>query len=265
MIYCPHLIDPPVNLLDNSNFRDPVNGRGAVHYTANGYTINRWLLWESTGNVALTVGGGMIYWRGYLYQHLAIDTARRYTLAACTSDGDILCVSGTPSERPAVTSLGNLQLILTVSYPDGQYVKAQVSTIDPSQASSLVWAALYEGTYTADTLPPYIPRPYSVELAECQRYYRPFIKTAPAITVAAHAITAQMVLDPPMRAGCVPTVTINSVGDAYTHDGIRTVSTSYSDVNDEHRAGYVFYSAESVTVGTPAIITGISGFVSSEL
>lgn len=172
-MYAPPRTAVPVNLLGNSDFRDPVNGRGAVHYTANGYTIDRWLLWESAGNVALTVGGGMIYWRGYLYQHLAIDTARRYTLAACTSDGDILCVSGTPSEKLAVTSLGNLQLILTVSYPDGQYVKAQVSTIDPSQASSLVWAALYEGTYTTDTLPPYVPRPYSVELAECRRWFLP--------------------------------------------------------------------------------------------
>lgn len=30
---------------------------------------------------------------------------------------------------------------------------------------------LYPGTYTADTLAPFVPRPYAVELAECQRYY----------------------------------------------------------------------------------------------
>ena len=33
------------------------------------------------------------------------------------------------------------------------------------------WAALYEGSYTADTLPPYIPKGYGAELAECQRYF----------------------------------------------------------------------------------------------
>lgn len=35
------------------------------------------------------------------------------------------------------------------------------------------WAALYEGEYTADTLPEYQPKWYGAELAECQRYYLP--------------------------------------------------------------------------------------------
>lgn len=33
------------------------------------------------------------------------------------------------------------------------------------------WAALYEGEYTADNLPPYVPKGYTVELMECMRYY----------------------------------------------------------------------------------------------
>ena len=33
------------------------------------------------------------------------------------------------------------------------------------------WAALYEGSYTAETLPPYVPNGYAAELAECQRYF----------------------------------------------------------------------------------------------
>ena len=34
-----------------------------------------------------------------------------------------------------------------------------------------MWAALYEGEYTADTLPVYLPKGYAAELLECQRYY----------------------------------------------------------------------------------------------
>ena len=34
------------------------------------------------------------------------------------------------------------------------------------------WAALYEGEYTAETLPPYEPKGYAEEMAECLRYYR---------------------------------------------------------------------------------------------
>ena len=36
------------------------------------------------------------------------------------------------------------------------------------------WAALYEGSYTADTLPDYVPKGYAAELAECQRYYQQY-------------------------------------------------------------------------------------------
>jgi hypothetical protein len=32
--------------------------------------------------------------------------------------------------------------------------------------------ALYEGEYTIETLPPYIPKGYAAELAECQRYFQ---------------------------------------------------------------------------------------------
>lgn len=39
-------------------------------------------------------------------------------------------------------------------------------------AAIVQWAALYEGEYTAETLPPYVPKGYAVELAECLRYYR---------------------------------------------------------------------------------------------
>ena len=39
-------------------------------------------------------------------------------------------------------------------------------------AAVVRWAALYEGEYTAETLPPYVPKGYAAELAECLRYYR---------------------------------------------------------------------------------------------
>ena len=41
--------------------------------------------------------------------------------------------------------------------------------------TNCIWAAIYEGTYTADTLPPYVPKGYGAELLECQRYYRELV------------------------------------------------------------------------------------------
>lgn len=38
--------------------------------------------------------------------------------------------------------------------------------------NSWVWAALYEGSYDASTLPAYQPKGYAAELAECKRYFQ---------------------------------------------------------------------------------------------
>ena len=124
------------------------------------------------------------------------------------------------------------------------------------------WAALYEGSYTADTLPAYQPKGYAAELAECQRYYRRFINSAPAMSISATAIEAEMVLEPPMRV--VPTITINSVGHAYTPEGTKSVSGSYSATNTVNKAGYVFYTP-SVGIGLSCVITGIDGYLSADL
>ena len=40
------------------------------------------------------------------------------------------------------------------------------------ETKNVVWAALYEGSYDASTLPAYQPKGYAAELAECQRYYQ---------------------------------------------------------------------------------------------
>ena len=41
-------------------------------------------------------------------------------------------------------------------------------------SGNYLWAALYEGEYTAETLPEYQPKGYGAELAECQRYFQRF-------------------------------------------------------------------------------------------
>ena len=48
------------NLLDNSDFRNPVNQRGATSYSGSVYTIDRWFLWSDNGKANLTIDGGKI-------------------------------------------------------------------------------------------------------------------------------------------------------------------------------------------------------------
>lgn len=149
----------PRNLLDNSDFRNPVNQRGQTSYTGE-YGIDRWRVWNSD---TLTVNSGYITGNGYVFQYFLPSEVqnRVHTLAAKKTDGSILLYIKNPHEAYSVADNGlglGLDTNVVVSLKTGSYL----------------WAALYEGSYTAETLPEYQPKGYGAELAECKRYYQKF-------------------------------------------------------------------------------------------
>ena len=144
----------PRNLLDNSDFLHPVNQRDKTSVSNNGYFIDRWMIYSadeanrvtSIDSNGLTIAGG-----GAVRQVVPAELVPKdkgYTFAVCRSDGYI-DFPGTWND-----SKGNL-----------------VCPIN-SNAGTYIWAALYEGSYTAETLPPYVPKGYAAEFAECRRYFR---------------------------------------------------------------------------------------------
>ena len=154
----------PRNLLDNSDFRNPVNQRGLITYNTKWeYTIDRWIVASASTDGALSLDitdSGITITNttgnSYFIQRLPkalITFGNTYTLAYQKSDGTIV-----------VTTVAGFEEIGGESY--------QIVYVIPSGVT-IVWAALYEGTYTADTLPPYVPKGYAAELAECQRYSLP--------------------------------------------------------------------------------------------
>lgn len=197
----------PVNLLDNSDFRNPVNQRGISStqslYTV-GYTIDRWRIYGGTAGgksginltdngVAISLGGS----GAYFDQLLPLDTSKTYTFAAETDDG-IHLVSGVPS-----TGCENAMLKLGTN-KDG-YLRC--AFINISKEHNIHWAALYEGEFTAETLPEYRPKGYGTELLECQRYYQ--VRSANNI--------AAVDMRPMMRLSS-PTITSVTGGYAYSAD-----------------------------------------------
>lgn len=148
------------NLLDNSDFRNPVNQRGKTNYNSgtDTHTIDRWIL----GGVVNLVDGGVSVVSGVFRQRVEHHKKNQvYTLAAEDTDGNMhmySCIPGAYADEDGtrlemfVANTG----LLTVGLPTGLTYK---------------WAALYEGEYTADNLPVYQPKGYGVELAECQRYF----------------------------------------------------------------------------------------------
>lgn len=149
------------NLLDNSDFTNPVNQRGASSYDSEQYAIDRWRVYDSKV-ATCTVNSDSITVSSRLYQNIpgdGFDTASPYTLAACDSDGNIRILT----TKTLKSSTSNDYM--GFEYPTTSCVTVYLAT------GTWKWAALYKGAYTEDTLPAYVPKGYTQELLECQRYY----------------------------------------------------------------------------------------------
>lgn len=150
------------NLLDNSDFRNPVNQRGQTSYNLlqGNYGIDRWMPLNVTGvkNTVELTNNGIIFGNEnnetvFLTQRFEkgyLDSTKIYTTVECFEDGTI-SFGGYIDFNSAMNCD-----IVNLTFPANTKIK---------------WVALYEGEYTAETLPEYQPKGYSAELAECQRYY----------------------------------------------------------------------------------------------
>ena len=172
----------PRNLLDNSNFVDPVNQRGATSYTANGHTIDRW---RDTTNMTLNVNNGSISLvnnssssNAYLRQRISVNALTAgiaYTMAI-NIDGTIYMGYAVIASDSTVTFYGKDGLYLSCTgLTSNSYWTIQIAISAGYSFSNVRWAALYEGSYTPDTLPAYVPK--DSELEVCQRQYFPVFQS----------------------------------------------------------------------------------------
>ena len=160
--------------LDNSWFINPINQRGRTTYS-NGYTIDRWsLLYNDVSTLSVT-SDGLKFTSGsgdcWLLQRFerSLKVGAPYTFAVQYADGtkDVISVNVTA----ASTYIQGAHCIYSIS-------NAHFAIVGRDIPNGIViqWAALYEGEYTADTLPAYVYKGYAAELAECMRYYQVFGK-----------------------------------------------------------------------------------------
>lgn len=179
----------PRNLLDNSDFRHPVNQRGFVSGTSgnHNYTIDCWLLEYDT---ILHLHPGYIgisgFWTLGQYVGCKLLAGKTYTFAV-----------------EARREVGTGQMFMRFGHPDGtgatehrqdindnEWTKCtKVWTADRDYEPGEAWfavgintghslstqiyyknPALYEGEYTEETLPEYQPKGYENELLICRQY-----------------------------------------------------------------------------------------------
>lgn len=240
----------PRNLLDNSDFRNPVNQRGITSETsvsAYSYFIDRWVNQSSEARsfTLSTSGIGLTPPTTLLQKIEKIEAGKIVTFAIKLSDGTIATLTGTVQ----YTSDGSWTRFASISHSFGDmYMETMNGFVNVvvynTKVITIEWAVLYEGSYTADTLPPYVPKGYAAELAECQRYFR---KGAQAVTIGTQFSSGSFfsLSVPEMRIK--PTTTLieiqsqgwgNVVASNYTAGWIGTLGSSFfvnyvSSVSDD--------------------------------
>lgn len=221
----------PKNLLNNSDFTNPVNQRGQETYTGSGeytYTIDRWCIGDG-GTVSITQPDNPQTYHD-LGKHIEVDSAlvQYYTadwrdvadglvtFAACDTDGNISCVTstGTWTTEEIYSSDGRLMLADFVDQDDTGRAVSLVALM----AGSWRWAAVYPGSYTVDTLPPYVSKGYATEYLECSRYYRNYVGRFTPVTFTA-TDTARMTVHTPVPMRTTPTATLVNADNIIVNTG----------------------------------------------
>lgn len=209
----------PHNLLDNSNFEIAQAGYPAQHgstwFVADRWEAEQWpnaAMYDSHFAFNANDGGQLVVLQKTTAQIAAKLIGKTITLAVCTEANEILCSSGTVVYDQPVAQIVNgddwsLQLYFFQS--SGSFQLARF-IVNAGKTTNIKWVALYEGEYTAETLPPYVPKGYAAELAECQRYFR---KRGQVVTVGTQYGSSDsglisLIIDG-MRIS--PTVTIESI------------------------------------------------------
>ena len=184
------------NLLDNSDFTNPVNQRGGTNYSGKRqYTIDRWTTLSSNASITIydngVLAGTTTTSDGMLYQILKLKPNKVYTLAVWTNSVRPKIITFTFVEASSWSTVASNSFgsDLSVSVMTDASKMAFVGLSSRKQTYTRIsHVALYEGEYTDANIPQYQPKGYSAELAECQRYYQirstndvPFVDLRPTM------------------------------------------------------------------------------------
>lgn len=232
------------NLLDNSNFTNPVNQRDGTSYSAStgnaAYAIDRWRIEGATYNVATHTLSGTSYTNRACRMAQFIEM-EQYGLAI----GDTLTFSletnGTKHSAtakildrdqysnfesvPSAYSCADFDVVLCT-----RLIKPSILsfTICPKKALVLEWAKLEKGSVAT----PYVHKSYGAELSACQRYfyYLDATKWYACYQITGWGLIIPIDLPVPMRAQ----PTANTVGEVkvFTPSGwVNATSMSTNQFN----------------------------------
>lgn len=215
---CYNVSQAAYNYVDNSDFSAARFIAQAGFNSKHGnflYMGDRWIndnnltAEQQTNGIKITTTGQY----QYIKQHITVKVGQTYTAAikASTNTTNVALAAYPRSSlsTPYARVIGNSGIQVITFTPTEEVLQLLVYAGYSSNGGSAVieWVALYEGEYTAATLPPYQYKGYAAELAECQRYYQ--IRSVNNI--------AAVDMRPVMRVN-VPTIAAVTSGYEYVAD-----------------------------------------------
>lgn len=212
------------NLLDNSDFTNPVNQRGSSSYTSTTgyvYCIDRWRLYYGTYNVDSASIPAANTTRLFT-QKLDIASTTQYS-ASFLVNGEKYSVSVESIEEKEsytlATSLVETEDFIFHLYKSAADYVNYLFEIKANKTFAITWAKLEKGSAAT----PYVPKGYGAELAECRRcYYRfPFRYSATHVQAAPYPTVVPVQFPVTMRIS--PTITFAKQWDS----GVTSISSEH--------------------------------------
>lgn len=260
------------NLLDNSDFVHPVAQAGVNGaHGATGYAVDRWMRTNgatvSQAAAGLEIVSDKTNWVAGIQQRIKAKRFADVMTFAVRGVFPVMCrLHGYLSS--SMTNFGTAYfrgdaaertLILKLTKPDGltgdEVVNMYISPDTDSTGTVAVvsWAALYEGEYTAEILPPYVPKGYAAELAECLRYYRKI--KANSETFPGYAANGVSYAFIPLQAMRIAPTVMGGGKFYYTFDSAQGTTTETATAHNADENRVVVKCAVSVTGIRTGVIT----------
>lgn len=186
------------NLLDNTDFSNPVNQRNIEPSTWSyaEYGLDRW---RSGGRTVVTsISPTLDFHRtentlatGYVYQKIELlDESKTYTFSAMVNGRIITCTDTFPVSGENSHDFGDVRIAFN-RFGDNYCGMVIYTPEDNSKVVSVAWCKLEEGDFpTAWEKPDYM-----TELLKCKKYYRYFFVKSIAYNVSSNLMTFMIPVD----------------------------------------------------------------------
>ena len=229
------------NLLDNSDFTNPVNQRGETVFDTNGYCIDRWQIFESTYDSAtrtVTSNDVVQNYGSQFRQIISPDLLHENDDISVSAYVNNTIYKFTKTISPHTGSILDAPYDLETSWGGFKVVLLSHRTeiffaifLKPSQEITVNWAKLEKGSVAT----PYVPKGYGAELAECIRYFQKFSELflPPASLVNGHIISYSMTFYPMRVSPSVNfiSVEVGNLGDRTDKAGINYIHQNSLSIN----------------------------------